>query len=269
MIKKGKIIRTNTALERRYADALEKMASRMTTSAKREIMRLLDKHKDTDNLSVIEGISSQTRILLNKLDAEWESKFIDVSRHMTPRMMRNVLRESKSATVAALKPLFEGKTISLNDSAIPLQNVFKASVNQAVELFRTIPEQYFSDIKGSVMRSITGGGSLKDLISEIDKHSDKTVHRSVNIALDQTRKAYQGFSRNMALEAGVKEGIWVHTGGTTDPRLKHKAFNGKKFNLADGAPVGTMKGGNEYVHPGEEPFCRCQFRPVIEFASAA
>ena len=145
-----------------------------------------------------------------------------------------------------------------------MKEIFQASVNQGVDLIKSIPSQYFERISGDVMRTITTPtSSLKELSRNLSKYGEMSYRRANNIALDQTRKAYQSFNRQMLDNAGIQKGIWVHTGGTVHPRHKHKAFNGKEFDLAKGAPVGDDGG---YVFPSQEPFCRCTFIPIVKFS---
>lgn len=264
-LRRGTSFQTSISLEKKYTAQLKKMVSSMTASVRKELLDLFRKTGAKDNFAVIDGISSQTRILLNRLDRNWQHKFNEIARNLTPKMMQAMLRESKAASARNLRKLYEHNQIQVRDTSPEMLNVFKASVNQGVELIKTIPSEYFKDIKGDVMRTITGGGSLAELAKQIDKHNESTVHRASNIALDQSRKAYQGFNLTMCIQAGVKKGIWVHVDRTNNPRKKHKDFDGQEFELAKGAPVGTMKGGSNYVKPAEEPFCNCTFIPILDF----
>ena len=62
-------------------------------------------------------------------------------------------------------------------------------------LIKSIPEQYFKDVTGSVMRSITTGNGLADLVPEIKKYDGQTERRAKLLALDQTRKAYNSINK--------------------------------------------------------------------------
>lgn len=266
-IRRGKPIQFNSQLEARYAKKLRDMTSRMTASVRKELMELLSSSGATSNLADVSGISSKARILLNKMDANWQKEFSKMSKVLTPKMMKEIFKESKAATASSLKYLYESKQVDLKDATTDVKNVFNASVDQSVELFKTIPSKYFSDIRQSVMRTIVGGGTLADLKKEFDRYDRFTKHRSINLALDQSRKAYHGFNRSLILQTGTTKAIWVHTGGTTHPRKKHKDFNGKVFNLEKGAPVGTMKNGPKFVQPADESFCRCTLVPILDFTS--
>ncbi|KAF9396648.1 hypothetical protein CPC16_010967, partial [Podila verticillata] len=63
------------------------------------------------------------------------------------------------------------------------------------------------------MRSITSGNGLEDLIPFLQAQEGITRRRARNIALDQTRKAYNGFNRARCVGAGVTHGEWIHSGG--------------------------------------------------------
>lgn len=261
--KRGRQFSYNHALANRYAKRLMALSNRMTASVRKELITLFSSSKD--NFAAIKGISSQSRIILNKLNREWQKEFNDLAKNMTPKMMTSILKESKAATLNNLKALYDDVTLNNIANSTELSNVFKASTSQAVNYIRTIPQEYFSDIQGEVMRSITNNGSLASLTAEIRKYDTHTRHRAVNIALDQTRKAYQGFNLTMCRKAGITQGIWIHSKKLTHARRKHLDFDRKQFDLAVGAPVGTMRNGPKYVQPAEEPFCDCTWLPVIEF----
>ena len=132
-----------------------------------------------------------------------------------------------------------------------------------VALIKSIPEKYLNEVTGAVMRSITSAeGGMQYLVPQLQKYEGITLRRARNIAMDQTRKAYQAVNLERSKSAGITKGIWIHTGGTKEPRAKHRSYNGKEFELAKGAPVGD---NGEYVHCGEQPFCRCTFVPILDF----
>jgi hypothetical protein len=154
------------------------MIGSMTASVRKELLGLFKATGVKDNFAVIEGISSQARILLNRLDRHWERKFNDMAKNLTPRMMRDILKESKAASARNLKQLYEHNMIQVRDASPEIINMFKASVNQGVDLIKTIPGQYFDAVKGDVMRSITGGGSLAELTKSIERHRKRVIHRA-------------------------------------------------------------------------------------------
>ena len=94
-----------------------------------------------------------------------------------------------------------------------LEEVIKASTQEAANLIKSIPVNYINEVQGQVMRSITTGQGLKDLVPYLTKKYHGNVRKAKNVALDQTRKAYQSINTSRLKSLGVKKFIWVHSGG--------------------------------------------------------
>ena len=208
------------------------------------------------------NVATDARRVLNLLSTRFERLYSQHAEVMARRMLDRVNEESRSAMMRSLKKLAGEVTIKVADISPTLRTMFEASISENVDLIKSIPAQYLDRVKGAVNRSITGTGGIGPLMDEIKKYNGMTERRARNIAIDQTRKTYQTTNLERAKASGVKKGTWIHTGGSKEPRPLHKAYNGKVFNLAEGAPIGD-RGQN--VIPGEEPFCRCTFVPVVDF----
>lgn len=141
-----------------------------------------------------------------------------------------------------------------------------AIIAENVSLIRSIPEKYFTEVEGMVYRAVTRGGDRKKLADEIEASFSKrhgiTRRRAEFIARDQVRKATSALSNARQQAAGIKKGIWIHSGGGNEPRKKHVHANGQEFDLDKGLPIGDK---GQYVLPGEEPNCGCVWKPVLPF----
>jgi uncharacterized protein with gpF-like domain len=117
-----------------------------------------------------------------------------------------------------------------------------AIIAENVSLIRSIPEKYFTEVESMVFRSIAKGGDRKQLADEIEREFGKrhgiTRRRAEFIARDQVRKATSALSNARQQAAGIKKGIWLHSGGGNQPRHKHVQANGKEFDLDKGLPIG-------------------------------
>lgn len=251
-------------MERRYSRELRRLVRDMTKDSRDAVLSLFDETGRRKDFLETGGIAQAAQSILNAKKVQWGTFFDMVAREKVQSLINQLLRESKASCTSAVKPLFDEVTIKMDALTPQMKEIFQASVNQGVDLIKSIPSQYFERISGDVMRTITTPtSSLKELSRNLSKYGEMSYRRANNIALDQTRKAYQSFNRQMLDNAGIQKGIWVHTGGTVHPRHKHKAFNGKEFDLAKGAPVGDDGG---YVFPSQEPFCRCTFIPIVKFS---
>ena len=155
--------------------------------------------------------------------------------------------------------------LSLKTSVISgtMKETMTASVAENVALIKSIPQKYGTDIAGAVMRSITAGNGLQDLIPALENYEGQTERRARNIALDQTRKAYNSLNKGRLQALGVKEFEWLHTGGSQKPRKDHQEMSGNIYRFDD-PPVIDQRTG-ERGFPGQAPNCRCRILPVIRF----
>jgi len=131
-----------------------------------------------------------------------------------------------------------------------------------VSLIKSIPAEYFAKIESKVMRSITSGHGLEDLVPFFEEQEGMTARRAKNIALDQTHKAYNGFNEGRVTALGLDDYEWIHSGGGLHPRPMHQALDGKICSFSK-PPIINENG--DRGRPGQEPGCRCTFVPVIRF----
>jgi SPP1 gp7 family putative phage head morphogenesis protein len=259
---RGNPLYNPVSIENRYARELRALAQQMTKETKAAVLELFRSPDAKEFFAQDASIAIQARQMLNLLTAKFDRLYSRHAEILSRRMLRQVDDQSKAVLMQSFKKLSAEVTLKVSDMSPTMRTMFEASVNENVDLIKSIPSQYLDRIKGSVNRSITGTGGLGPLVDDIKKYGGMSERRSKNIALDQTRKAYQTVNIQRTKEAGIKKGIWIHTGGTKEPRELHKGYNGKEFSLSEGAPIGD-KGQN--VMPGEEPFCRCTFTPVVNF----
>jgi len=213
------------------------------------------------------SLASKARILLNSLSRTFENLFSVQSSRLAETMVAGASKTSSTAVHKSLQELTGG--LSLNTSVVSAgqEEVATALIAENVSLIKSIPEQYMKDVTGSVMRSITTGRGLADLVPELQKYEGQTYRRAKNIALDQTRKAYNTISRQKLLKNGIKEFRWVHSGGGLHPRESHIEIDGKTFSfenvVAEQAALGVPL--NDRGMPGEPINCKCTMRPIIVF----
>src|SRR5262249_44803197 len=123
---------------------------------------------------------------------------------------------------------------------------------------------YLNGVQQAVMRSITTGNGLKDLVPFLQKHRGITLRRARIIAEDQTRKAFSNISRIRMERVGIKEFEWLHSRGSLHPRKLHIDYSGKTFSF-ENPPIIEERTG-ERGFPGQAINCKCRMRPVVRFA---
>lgn len=260
---KGRPLTASAAVQTRYYASLRKMIDRMADITRREIERLYKRPSAREHFAEDESVASQARILLSALEERFSAIFDMPAKDIAASLADDVDRNSISTLRLSLKELSGGITLKTSVLTGELSEITKAVVAENVGLIRTIPAQYLNDVRGAVMRSITTGNGLADLVPYLrDKHN-VTLKRARFIATDQTRKAYAGLNKARLEKLGVKKYEWLHSGGGQHPRKLHQSYSGKTFSWDD-PPIIDEKTG-ERGHPGQLINCRCRAIPIIEF----
>ena len=266
--KKGVIIGSplnpNMSVAYRYEIQLMTRISRMIRDSEREIKTLFRSDLGREFFAMDDTLSAQAKFLMNALTIKFTKLFADDA----PRMAKSFINDSEESSAVAMKSslqsIGEGLTIKSDFISGDLLETLNASVTENVALIKSIPAQYFQQIQGSVMRSITNGTGLHTLVPDLMKYEGTTRRRARIIATDQTRKAFSNINRIRAENLGIKQFKWLHSSAGHEPRPLHKnVLNGKTFDM-DNPPVIDEKTG-ERGFPGQLINCRCRLAPVISF----
>ena len=271
---RGTTLRYNAAQQQKYERALKQLVNIMLEETMREIKKLFKSEtakkyfkSQKEAAAMDASIGSQARILMNALLARFTQLFSFNARRLAERMTNGAAQTSKTNLHASLKQLSGG--LSLKTGIVPkgMEEIAKAIVAENVALIESIPQEYFKNVTGAVMRSITVGHGLADLVPEIKKYDGQTERRAKNLALDQTRKAYNSINKERMQKIGVKQFEWVHSGGGQKPRESHLKINGHVFDFENlekqQAALGVPP--EDQGIPGYPINCRCTMLPVIKF----
>lgn len=206
-------------------------------------------------------IASQARILTNLLIEKFQKLFDNKADQMAFEFADHSASASAKSVQASLAQLSGGLSIPSAALTGDLQEIFKATVAENVALIKSIPAKYLNGVQQAVMRSITGQEGKDSLVAYLQRQGSVTYARAKVIALDQTRKANNNFSKARLIKAGVEQGEWIHV-PSNHPRKTHEAMAGKIFDLKEGLYDSQVQ---KNVMPGELPNCRCKFRAVLTF----
>ena len=261
---RGDPLNPNTADAIRYYDDLSKLIDVMTLQTEREIKALYDTEYAEAYFAMDKSIAAQAKILTEALKKKFDNLFGEKAQPLAERMAKRADKSSSAALHTSIQKLSGGLSLSTKSLKGPLTEILKATIAENVSLIKSIPQQYLNGVQGAVMRSITNGSGLKDLVPYLAENKGITLRRARMIAHDQTRKAYNGLAKGRAQAIGVKEAEWLHSGGSNHPRKTHIAMSGKIFKLDEGMYDPAVK---KNVFPGQEPNCRCRFNPVIKFGN--
>ena len=259
----GTQLQPPAAVSARYANALEALTARMTAQVTREIKRLFESDTAAGHFGQDASIASQSRILVNNLRARFDELFGRAAKPLAEKMVTGAEKASSTALHGSLAKLSGGLSLKTKVMGSNLNAIYTASVAENVSLIKSISQQYLKQVEGAVMRSITTGNGLQDLVPALEKYQGQTHRRAKNIALDQTRKAYNSINRGRMQAIGVKEFMWHHSGGGAHPREDHIEMDGEIYSFDD-LPV-VDQGTGERGIPGQAPNCKCTMSPVFTF----
>jgi SPP1 gp7 family putative phage head morphogenesis protein len=249
-------VHANAGVEAQYRRKLIRLINAMYVDVRDRIRRLYGDHEPA--ILAMDAVPADILAKAVKaMTARWQAEWDALSWDMANWFATDVDERTMYAMKAALKKggyaIRFQKTPAMND-------ILAATVNQNVGLIKSIPAQFLGEVEGLVMRSVQSGRDLEQLTKDLRARYQITRRRAELIARDQNNKATSALRAAREKEAGVEEGVWLHSGGGKEPRPKHVAANGKRFKLSEGLPVGDDGG---FVMPGQEINCRCTWRAVV------
>ena len=260
---KGTRLENNAAVQVRYVNALSALTAQMTAQVKRDVVRLFKTDAAAAHFAQDATIASQSRILVSSLSEKFAALFAKKAKPLAEGMVNNAAQVSKSTLHASLQKLSGGMSLKTSIDSPALKNIYKASVAENVSLIKSIAAQYMQSVEGAVMRSITTGNGLQDLIPALEQYEGITHRRAKNIALDQTRKAYNSINKGRMQALGVTQFMWHHSGGGAHPREDHIEMDGNVYSF-DNLPVIDQRTGERGI-PGQAVNCKCVMSPVFQF----
>lgn len=263
---RGGVLRPNAAIQEEFVTGLLALVRRMSDETKRALVGLFDGR--AADAAMDENLSVSARVAINNLMAKYEPLFNRWAKKATKRMVQRTLKYSSVSLGMSLREVAEELNLNLDLLHTDrMQEVIAAVTEEAAGLIKLIPTKYLSEVQGQVMRSITSGNGLQDLVPYLNEKYDGNIRHARNVAMDQTRKAYNGINAARMQAAGITEYEWVHTGGSAHPRQDHIAMSGNVYRLDDPPVIGVMYGKEVRGKPGDLPFCRCVMRPRLSFGN--
>jgi SPP1 gp7 family putative phage head morphogenesis protein len=265
-IVKGKPLNPSAAIEQRYYTALRVLIDRMTAETELELQKLFKTEHAEEYFAQDASISSQARILTNALTKKFNDLFAAIAKPTAERFAEESDRSSDTAVKSSIRQLSDELTLSTKSiTSGPLNNILNATVTENVGLIKSIPAQYLNGVQGAVMRSITTGNGMQNLVPYLQKHKGVTLRRARMISQDQTKKAFSALSKARMQAIGVEEYEWLHTSGSRHPRKLHIRMNGNIYKYSD-PPIIDEKTGERGI-PGQAINCHCRMRPILSFNS--
>ena len=249
-------IHSNRGIEAAYRRELKAMIDEMTDSTDYWISAAYK--KEPPRMAGLVGDASPSdkmKKTIAGLAKRWIKKFNDAAPKIAAKYIYRTYKYSDSAFMAALK----ASGFAVEFKMTPAMNdALNAEIAENVGLITNIPEKYYSQIEGIVMRSFSAGSDLQKMTRDLRALHPKLADRAVLIARDQTNKATAVTARARQLELGFKKAIWMHSHAGKIPRPDHVAADGKEFDIAKGCLI-----SGEYILPGQLINCRCTSRAIL------
>ncbi|MDE2467559.1 MAG: hypothetical protein KGL35_02115, partial [Bradyrhizobium sp.] len=184
-LRKGCPLRPNASIEHDYVNALLPLVRRMCDEARKVIERGYPEMTQDANDAV------SLRVALNGLLDKYAPLFGKVARKATNRMISRTLKYSQVALGQSLKDIGSELLLDTGYLTTPrMQEVITAATTEATGLIKLIPQKYIAEVQGQVMRSISTGQGLKDLVPYLKDKYEGNVRHARLVAMDQTRKSY-------------------------------------------------------------------------------
>jgi SPP1 gp7 family putative phage head morphogenesis protein len=255
----------NVSEQADYVRNIKKLMMKVINETERSVLKLFDSDFAEQYFSSAqdESISSQARILTNKITDKFSLLFNFKSKLIAKLMVKRQVQASSISLSRSLQKFGNDLTLDVKKISPTLKEIIKASVVENVNLIKSIKDEYLSDVKGQVMRSITTNSGTTNLIPALQKYKGISLRRAKNIALDQTRKVYNNVNAERMKNAGINQFIWLHSGGGQKPREDHIEMDGNKYSFDD-PPIIDKKTGLRGI-PGQAINCGCTMKPVYDF----
>lgn len=188
----------------------------------------------------------------------WEKQFADAA----PKLASYYAKSAERRSAKQLERTLREGGFSVRFKMTPtMRDVMNASVAEQVGLIKSIPEKYFADVEGILMRSVSVGRDLGTMATELQDRFGVTRKRAALISRDQNNKATATMTRVRHLEMGIKRAIWVHSHAGKEPRPSHLKNDGKEYDIETGW---YDPDEGEHIFPGQLINCRCFPRPIVE-----
>lgn len=238
---------------------------------KKEALRIAAKYcKNEVQDAAISVVPSELEIALAKLAAKQSmglgSNAKQVSRWYCRQLLRNISADQKRAlkkagiSTAWLKQKWTVQIVRGQYVAPSVAAKIPEQVEANAALITKLCERSAQRVQNAIAEGISKGYNLSRLTEKINSLENMDEARAARVALDQSCKLNQFIQVENSKALGVKEGIWVHVPGQYESRASHMKMNGKKFDLEKGMYDPDVE---DYVQPGELPYCRCCFKAIL------
>lgn len=250
-----KPVHPNAGIRAMYFRRIEQLVDAMAASVRHWLVAA---YRANEPAIAADAISADAlKRVIEELRDKWLGQFDEAAEKLADHFAQSVQDRSD----AALRKILREGGFSVKFKMTAAQrDVLKATVQQNVALIKSIPQEYFTEVEGMVMRSVQTGRDLEQLNRDLLRRYDITKRRAALIARDQNNKATSALNHARQKEVGIRWAVWMHSHAGKKPRPTHVKMNGRRYDISKGM---WDPAEGEYVFPGQLINCRCTSRPVI------
>ena len=181
-----------------------------------------------------------------------------------------IIEEWQRSRWAAAVLSASGVDLSTMLGAADVRATLATTIEWNTALIRDVSDQIRQRVGNAVYAGLNARRPARDVAREISEAIGMGRSRAQRIASDQLNKLTSALAQERRRQVGINYWEWVHS-GKAHPRLEHVARNGRLY--AD-TPAGaghkiddrTAAAPPEDL-PGQLPYCGCQSRGVIDWAT--
>jgi len=254
-----KAARPSPAIQDGYRRRLDRLIEAMARSTAYWLTATYRQNEGEIEAAFDASASRELRDAVREMARRWEKRFDEAA----PKLAAYFATASEKRSTSNLQRILRdgGYTVKFNMTP-GMRNILNATTSANIALIKSIPQKYFLEVEGIVMRGVQSGYDLKSITDGLQSQFGITRRRAAFIARDQTNKANASMTRARQLEAGFTEAIWVHSGGGHEPRPTHVAA-GRRQQRYDVAKGWYDPAVGKHIWPGTEINCRCVPKVVV------
>jgi len=272
-----------TAQERRYVDAVGRLAEGIQEAVNdraERILRVYRNNYDTTNLE-FEGFDPD--IAEDNIDdPEFRRAFQEIEVEMEHELdddrIRQLVVANMGGVASAVNSQFDMEfermtTIQPMRREDAIRELMDQRIEENVDLIKTLPNRHNERIQNRVEQALTEGWSTQRLADQIPRDGATARFDAERIARDQVGKATSELTKQRHEDAGIETYIWSTAGDVRvrgedpDDQMNHADLDGHRFSWDEGSP--TSPGGGEDYNgdhtdgfsetgfPGMDIQCRC------------
>ena len=249
-------VRPNAGFEEAYAKKLCRLIDEMNRSCLYWIGAAY--RSEPPEMAQDGSPASNLDRVIRGLVRRWSRRFDEAAKNLAEYFSKGAAERADSQLKRILREAGISVEFRMTRS---VNDVVQASIAENVQLIRSIPQQYLTQVQGAVMRSVQSGRDLKSLTDDIQHQYGVTRRRAEFISCDQNNKATSAVHRARQVELGL-QAQWLHSGGGKHPRPTHlKAGEDKAiYDPREGWYDPAL---GKRIWPGTEPNCRCVAKTVL------